>query len=132
MQDNRQLLCTFAADHTLTETSHAIRDFYEIKDAKLFVFSNIKNPREIYITYNVMVEPGKELVKFPNTISIHRKKQTNTLYTLNAMNCIIREENGGVFDKAHRVDWQLYQNSLIITGDVSVKIISLKIHDILS
>ena len=130
--DNRQLLCTFSDVKTFKETVNSIKKFYSLKSAKFFVFVNANIPTEIYITYNVIPEPNKELVKFPNTISIHRKKQTNTLYTLNAMNQIIRDENGGVFDRNYKVNWEYYQNSLIITGDVSIKIILLKIYDILN
>lgn len=132
MSDNRQLLCTFADTKTFKEVVEEIKKFYSITTAKFFVFENSTNPKEIYITYNVIPPNEKELPKFPNTISIHRKKQTNTLYTLNAMNQIIRDENDGVFDKNHKVNWEHYQNSLIITGEISIKIIPLKIHDILS
>jgi len=132
MNDIRQLLCTFSEIKTFKEIVNDIKVFYAIPHAKFFVFNNTKVPQEIYITYNVLSPLGKELPKFPNTISIHRKKQTNTLYTLNAMNQIIRDENNGVFDKNHMVHWEHYQNSLIITGDVSIRIISLAIHDILS
>ena len=132
MQDNRQLLCTFADVKTFNGIVQDIKNFYALTAAKFFVFENTNSPKEIYITYNVISENRSELPKFPNTISIHRKKQTNTLYTLNAMNQIIKDENGGVFDKNHKVKWEHYQNSLIITGEVSIRIIPLKIHDILS
>jgi hypothetical protein len=72
----------------------------------------------------------KDAPKFPNTILIHRKKQTNTLYTLNAMNRLIEEEHGCA-DKTYQVNWKLYENSLIITGDVSIRIIPLKISTIM-
>jgi hypothetical protein len=48
------------------------------------------------------------------------------------MNKLIAEENGGVFDKTFQLDWNLYKNSIILTGDVSVKIISVKIFDIIN
>ena len=132
MQDNRQLLCTFADTKSFRGVIEEIKKFYSIPSAKFFVFTNANNPKEIYITYNVILEIGVELPKFQNTISIHRKKHTNTLYTLNAMNQVIRDENEGVFDKTHKVNWDYYKNSLIITGDISIRIIPLKIHDILS
>jgi hypothetical protein len=131
MHDNRQLLCTFADTKSFRGIIEEIKKFYSIPSAKFFVFINNNNPKEIYITYNI-ISNGGELPKFPNTISIHRKKQTNTLYTLNAMNQVIKDENEGVFDKNHIVNWEHYQNSLIIIGDISIKIIPLKIHDILS
>jgi len=130
MQDNRQLLCTFAETKTFKEIVKDIRKFYMIPNAKFFVFSNTKVPNEIYITYNVIPEQGRELSKFPNTISIHRKKQTNTLYSLNALNVLVKEENGKP-DKNFIIDWNLYKNSLVISGEVSVRIISLKIVDVI-
>ena len=48
------------------------------------------------------------------------------------MNKLITEENNGVFDKSYQLNWEYYKNSLIITNEVSVKIISLKIFDVIS
>ena len=123
--DIRQLLCTFSNDKDFRQVANDIREFYEVYGNRIFVFSNIKNPQELYLTYNVL-NMKKYDFKFPNTILIHRKKPTNTLYTLNAMNKLIEEEHGN-FDKTYIVEWQRYSNSLIITGDISIRIIPLKI-----
>lgn len=125
-QDNRQLLCTFSMVTDFQKTTQEILEFYEVYNKRVFAFSNAKNPKEIFLTYNVL-NMQRDAPKFPNTILIHRKKLTNTLYTLNAMNRLIEEENGSL-DKTYQVNWPLYENSLIITGDVSVRIIPLKIH----
>lgn len=127
-QDNRQLLCTFSTAEDFKKTTQEILSFYEVYNKRVFAFSNVKNPKEVFLTYNVL-NMQRDSPKFPNTILIHRKKQTNTLYTLNAMNRLIEEENG-VLDKKYIVNWQLYENSLIITGEISVRIIPLKIHSI--
>jgi hypothetical protein len=127
-QDIRQLLCTFSNSKDFRKIAEDIRQFYQIYNNRIFVFCNAKNPKEIYLTYNVF-NIQKESIKFPNTILIHRKKQTNTLYTLNAMNKLIEEENGTP-DNSYVVNWQLYNNSLIITGDVSIRIIPLKISTV--
>jgi hypothetical protein len=108
-----------------------IRRFYSIYEGRFFVFSNENSPEEVYITYNT-INTDKEFTKFPNTISIHRKKQTNTLYTLNAMNQIIRDENEGIFDKTFSVSWELYQNSLVITGEPSIRILPIKLLKIVN
>lgn len=128
-QDNRQLLCTFSNAEEFRQIAEEIRKFYEVYSGRIFAFANAKTPKEVYLTYNVL-NMRKDSPKFPNTILIHRKKQTNTLYTLNAMNRLIEEENGQA-DKTYVVNWKLYENSLIITGDVSVRIIPLKIAAIL-
>jgi hypothetical protein len=128
--DNRQLLCTFTNDKDFKTTAKDIGSFYEVYSNRIFAFSNEKNPKEIYLTYNVL-NMERSAPKFPNTILIHRKKQTNTLYTLNAMNRLIEEETGSR-DKSYMVDWKLYENPLIITGEISIRIIPLKIFHVLN
>jgi len=134
MNEKRQLLCTFSTDTTFEKTIEEIKRFYRISDdGKFFVFLNTISPKEIFITYNVIgIQENQSKNKLHDTISIHRKKLTNTLYTLNAMNRLIEDENNGVFDKKFSVNWSLYQNSLIITNEISVKIIPIKIFDIIS
>lgn len=127
-QDTRQLLCTFSNNKDFRKIAEDIKQFYEVYNNRIFVFCNSKNPKEVYLTYNVL-NMQKNSVKFPNTILIHRKKQTNTLYTLNAMNKLIEEENGKI-DSTYVVNWQMYNNSLIITGDISIRIIPLKISTV--
>ena len=129
-QYNRQLLCTFSNDKDFKITAEEIKKFYEIYNNRIFAFTNVNNPKEVYLTYNVL-DMNKDASKFPNTILIHRKKLTNSLYTLNAMNRLIEEENGKA-DNTYVVNWKLYENSLIITGDVSIRIIPLKIAGVLT
>jgi hypothetical protein len=129
MNDKRQLLCTFSTVLAFKTTIEEIKKFYSVYNNRFFIFTNVTSPKEVFITYNILSE-GKEFPKFSNTISIHRKKQTNTLYTLNAMNQIIKDENNGVFDKAYSVDWSLYNNSLIITGTPSIRVLPIEILEI--
>lgn len=131
MNDKRQLLCTFSSVQSFKQTIEDIRKFYTVYNNRFFIFTNVNAPKEVFVTYNILSE-GKEFPKFPNTISIHRKKQTNTLYTLNAMNQIIKDENEGVFDKSFSVNWPLYSNSLIITGIPAIRILPIKILEIVS
>lgn len=131
MNDKRQLLCTFSPIKLYKHTIEEIKKFYNVYSGRFFIFTNMNIPEEVFITYNILNE-NKEFPKFPNTISIHRKKQTNTLYTLNAMNQIIRDENNGIFDKTFSVNWNLYQNSLIITGDPALRILPIKLLEIIN
>jgi len=127
--DNRQLLCTFSNSKDFRTIAEEIRRFYEVYSNRIFAFTNGNNPKEVYLTYNVL-NMRKDAPKFANTILIHRKKQYNVLYTLNSMNKLIEEESGKQ-DPTFVLDWKLYSNSLIITGDISVRIIPLKIAAIL-
>jgi hypothetical protein len=131
MNDKRQLLCTFSNVKEFKQTIEDIKKFYTVYNNKFFVFTNVASPDEVFVTYNIL-NTGRDFPKFPNTISIHRKKQTNTLYTLNAMNQIIKDENGGVFDKTYSVQWNLYSDVLIVTGSPSVRLLPIKLLEIVS
>ena len=119
--NNRQLLCTFCSKTTLNKTLELIRITYPDFNDKIFIFSHEKSPNELYLTYNII----NNIDKLPNTILIHRKKEYNTLYTINSLNQLIRDENEGILDKSFIVQWNLYRDCLIITGDISVNIIPL-------
>jgi hypothetical protein len=101
---------------------------YKLIDNKIFIFANENNLRELYLTFNV--EKREQVNRYKGTISIHRKKQTNTLYTLNAMNKLIADENDGTFDKSFQLNWDLYKNSIILTNEIGVKIVPLKLFSI--
>ena len=124
----KQLLCTFSNSIQYTDALKEIPRQYKLIHNKIFIFANENNLRELYLTFNV--EKNDLNNRFKGTISIHRKKQTNTLYTLNAMNKLIADENNGVYDKNFQLSWELYKNSIILTNDVGVKIVPLKLFSI--
>jgi hypothetical protein len=131
MIPQKQLLCTFTNSENYSGAVNDIKKVYELIDNRVFLFVNEKNLREVYMTFNVVRNPDCK-VKYPNTIGVHRKKHTNTLYTLNAMNRLISDENNGVFDKTFQLNWDLYKNSIILVADPGVKIVGLKLFSILS
>jgi hypothetical protein len=116
-----QLLCTFAHPSDLNIITEYIQQNYEIPERRIFIFSNEDNTDSLYCTYNASMSDRRG----QNTISIHRKKETNTLYTVNALNEIIIAANNGVLDKTYQIDWQQYQNSFILTNDTGYRVISL-------
>jgi len=124
----KQLLCTFSNSVEYTNVLKEIPQQYKLIDNKIFIFANENNLRELYLTFNV--EKIERNNRYKGTISIHRKKQTNTLYTLNAMNKLIADENNGVFDKNFQLNWELYKNSIILTNEIGVKIVPLKLFSI--
>ena len=109
-----QLLCTFAHRKDLDLIVDYVQKSYTISEKRLFVFSNADSPSELYVTYNV--EPD-DYGKTPNTIMIHRKKETNTLYTVNALNEVIKDLNNGILDKTMIIPWEAFENSFILTED---------------
>ena len=120
-----QLLCTFAHRKDLDLIIDYISKSYTISEKRMFVFANAEKSSELYVTYNVEPDDYK---KTPNTIMIHRKKETNTLYTVNALNAIIRKSNNGVLDKKFVINWQIYDNSLMLTEGDDIRHIHLELH----
>jgi hypothetical protein len=120
-----QLLCTFAHRKDLDLIIDYISKSYTISEKRMFVFSNAEKGSELYVTYNVEPDDYK---KTPNTIMIHRKKETNTLYTVNALNAIIRKSNNGVLDKKFVINWQIYDNSLMLTDGDDIRHIHLDLY----
>ena len=120
-----QLLCTFAHRKDLDLIIDYISKSYTISEKRMFVFSNAEKSSELYVTYNVEPDDYK---KTPNTIMIHRKKETNTLYTVNALNAIIKKSNNGVLDKKFVINWQIYDNSLMLTDGDDIRHIHLDLH----
>ena len=81
------------------------------------------------LTYNVKKSDTSGFL--PNTILLHRKKETNTLYTINAVNHIIREANNGVLDTSYRLQWQNYRNSILLTNKEGLNIIPTRLKEII-
>jgi len=124
-----QLLCTFTRKNNLEETIEEIKNIYEISFGKLFILENLNNSRELILTYNIDSEKvAGETMR--NTISIHRKKHTNTLYTINALNEVVSLFNDGKMDASYEVDWEKYRNTLLVTDDDGLKKIKTKIYKI--
>jgi activator of HSP90 ATPase len=53
--------------------------------------------------------------KAKNTILINKKAESNTLYSINALNSIIQELNNGILDKRYIIDWSQYKDNLLLT-----------------
>ena len=127
-----QLLCTFTPKNRLDDILELIIECNEIIYDKIYVFQNGKDKSQLICTYNVEYEDDHISEDIPNTISLHRKKQSNTLYTINALNEVIRELNDGVLDKRFPIPWENYQNSLLLTNDDGLNKIPTKIHSIIN
>ena len=121
------LLCTFVHKNDLQLVIDLIQKTYELDSNIIFVLSNQNKPYQLYCTYNVV--GNYELSS--NTILIHRKSDTNTLYTINAMNQIIRGINNGMLDTSMQLDWDLYRNQLILFQNDEVVKIPLKLEKII-
>lgn len=122
-----QLLCTFAHKSDIFLVVDYIKSTYILPENKIFVFANINNQDELFCTYNI---EAKE-IKGKNTILIHRKKETNTIYTVNALNNLIMKINGNILDKTFPIEWPKYENTLLLSLDSDVREIKLTLYSII-
>lgn len=126
-----QLLCTFTTKGELQNTLQQIRETYYIVYNYIYILQNKSNLDELFITYNIdtAFQPTTPL---ENTILIHRKKESNTLYTINALNELVKEENGGVLDTSFVINWPKFKNSIILTNAEGTKKIQTRVFEVMS
>ena len=126
-----QLLCTFTNKQEVDKISETIKNSYDIVFNKIYIFQNEGNINELICTYNVDYSEGLDYNLVPNTISIHRKKHTNTLYTINALNELIKDLNNGLLDTDYNLPWENFRNMLLITNRDGLNKISTRIFKII-
>ena len=125
-----QLLCTFTTKQKLNEVVDIVVTCNDVLYEKIYVFQNSNELNQLICTYNVeFIDNYEESII--DTISLHRKKQTNTLYTINALNEVIREKNDGVLDKSYMVGWLEFENTLLLTNEMGLQKIPTKIFQII-
>jgi len=123
-----RLLCTFTLENDLQPTIDNIVSNYNILNGKIFVLQMSENP-ELACTYNI--ESGNLSDLLGNTISIHRRKETNTLYTINGLNFLIKSLNNNILDKNYKVNWDDYSNTAILVTDKKLILHELQIYKII-
>ena len=129
-QLKNKLFCTFSPKDKLEEVLDTIKSEYVIMYGKIFVLESEESD-EFLCTYNIEVQSTNTKV-LPNTILLHRKKETNTLYTINSLNLLIKSLNEGILDTSFRVEWQNYRNTVLLTQGDDLKKLSTKIHKIVT
>ena len=125
-----QLLCTFTTKNNLDNTIKLIESSYTIIFNKIYVLQNEDNIDELICTYNVDTKNGVDYNAVKGTISLHRKKHSNTLYTINALNEVIAELNNGIVDSKFIVPWENFKNTLMVTNSEGLNKISTRIYKI--
>lgn len=124
---SNKLFCTFSTEERLDEVLNSIQDRYNIIYNKIFILY-AKSQDEYICTYNV--DFGNVSTFIENTILVHRKKESNTLYTINALNTLIKELNHGHLDTSYRVNWNDYRNCVLLTRGPELKRINTKLYKI--
>ena len=93
----------------------------EITNNLIFLLEDKDNPEKKIITYNAVVEKGKPFNPRLFTMRMHRKEQTNTLYTINALNAAVASQHDGKTGRDLKLDWTQYENSILLTSGKELK-----------
>ena len=126
-----QLLATFTSKIYLDGIVDKIKSTYPIVFDKIYVLQNEEKTKELICTYNVDITQSVDYNAVENTISLHRKKHTNTLYTINALNEVVMNMNNGVKDPNTIVPWENYKNSILVTNADGLNKINTRIFKII-
>ena len=132
------LLATFCKSRDVKDIISLISDSFEIVGGKIFVLQDESDRHKKILTYNIVKEEIVFSDVIKNTISLHRKKETNTLYTLNALNEVVMDQNGGQLDPQFSVDWEPHRNTLLVTykddesGDQNLRRIETRLINIVN
>jgi len=108
-------------DQKIQEEVEFIVNNIEITNNLIFLLEDKDNPEKKIITYNAVVEKGKPFNPRLFTMRMHRKKQTNTLYTINALNAAVASQHDGKTGRDLKLDWTQYENSILLTSGKELK-----------
>ncbi len=124
---NTQLLCLFTLKQDLDKALEFILKNYMLTNPNVFILESKLNQNEVFITFNV--EKGSAAIPSEwKTILVHRKKQSNTIYTINALNEVVKSKTGGQLDNSYMIDWEEFQNCILTTSTMGYKKIPTKVH----
>ena len=121
---SNKLFCTFATEDTIDSVLKEVQERYKIIYNKIFVLY-AKSQDEYICTYNV--DFGNVGTFLDNTILVHRKKQSNSIYTINALNEVVKSKTGGMLDNSYMIDWEEFRNCILTTSNTGYKMIPTKV-----
>jgi hypothetical protein len=119
----------FTGEPELDHTIGMIQKTYIVVYKRIFVLS-IEDSDELVCSFNV--DKNSTQRQLPSAMLVHRKKESNTLYTINSLNSLIKIENNGILDPNYSVDWNKYSNSLLVTSNNELKVLKTKIYQIIN
>lgn len=131
MNEQSQLLCTFTTVDSLEKTLEVIKTTYTLMFNKVYLLENTDDSTQLILTYNVAKNDSVKLIPPASTISVHRKKFTNTIYTINAINKLIESKNNGKIDTSYKIDWEDLKNMILVTAYGKLKVVNTKLVKII-
>ena len=127
---NKILLATFSNKENCEFFFKNLEKNFSVKKENTFIFS-LDDGENLMITYKInSTQDFKEKIKLKlrNTIQIHKKGEC--FYSINGLNKLIKEEfnlpEGKIDFKTYVIDWDKYQNKLILVKDDNLHVQTIK------
>lgn len=132
-RDRGVLFGTFVIgdEETVNVAIDKILNTLEITNKYIFVLRDVDDSSRTLVTYNAKADRGSITKLRMFTLRLHRKKQTNTLYTINGLNMAVAKQYDGKTGRHLKLDWSDYQDSVILTYNRDMKVMRTDLHKIL-
>ncbi len=124
---NTQLLCLFTTKEEINIAQDFILKNYTLTNPNVFILENKSKPDEFFITFKVEKGSAPKDSQWKTSL-VHRKKQSNTIYTINALNEVVKSKTGGMLDNSYMIDWEEFRNCILTTSNLGYKKIPTKVH----
>jgi|TARA_E500000331_G_C17209192_1_gene692837 hypothetical protein len=121
---------TTNSEDIVMEEVQKIVDQLELTNNMIFLLEDIEQPENKILTYNIVPVKGQPYNKNLFTMRVHRKKQTNSLYTINALNQAIALEHDGQTGKHLKLSWENYSNSVMLSVKGELRVVPIKVAKI--
>ena len=118
-----QLVCTFTRRNQVDETLKNIKENFSILNNKVFHFKSFDTREDAILSYNVVTDTYKKFL--PNSKMVHQKRETNTVYTINALNELIMNLNNGILDKKYPIEWERYKNCALLKNKEGFRVVKI-------
>lgn len=125
--DKTILLASFIYTERLDEFIDYLESEFSITEDKVFKYKNLSDDSKIIVTFKITLKDGKPInfkEFFSNSVMIH--KRGDALYTINALNELIKSKFGDVDTKSVKVDWSEYQNKFILIDNKKLNLLDIK------
>lgn len=124
MQPKTRLLCMFTQKNALDLVLEYINCTFKYNN-NIFIFNDTERRNDLFCTFTV----NQEYDLISRIIIIHRKSETNTLYTINAVNELIKKTNNGQLVHNYPIDWEMYRNQLLLFKHNTLETINYELYD---
>ena len=113
-------------DKIMSEVNYIVQNL-ELTAGYIFLLCNTEHPEKKILTYNAITEKGQSFNPRLYTMRVHRKKHTNTLYTINALNLAVGAQHDGKTGKNLKLDWTQYANSLLLSSGKKLRVYPIEV-----